>query len=124
MGKVYSMMFFPQEEILKKHTNWEPSDHVEEFVNLAKELMFVAQGDPKAPVTTLNLINKINEHVHNASKFETIVFWTPEQLSVIQALEEVRYLFLDAFYSTGKSILLMYVANYWSKSISKFFDRM
>ena len=41
------------------------------------------------------------------------MFWTSEQLSVIQAIH-IQYLLLDAFYGTGKSVILQYFATYWS----------
>ena len=37
-----------------------------------------------------------------------------EQLSLIQA-EELLYVFLDAFYSTGKSEILKFIAKLWIK---------
>ena len=106
-----------EKEIMKSHgtpNQWEPEDHVQEFVDLIKELMFIAQGDPYAPVTESSLINKIAKHVKDASSFENIFFWTLDQLSVIQALL-IRYLFLDAFYSTGKSVILKCIAKHWIK---------
>ena len=96
-----------EEEISKKNENWNPGDHVEEFVELAKQVLFVAQGDPFAPVTGSNIINKTVKHVNLASAVENIIFWTLQQLSVVEAMN-VLFLILDAFYSTGKSEILKY----------------
>ena len=41
-------------------------------------------------------------------------FLSPQSLSVIEALQ-LAYVFLDAFYSTGKSEILKYVAKYWEE---------
>lgn len=30
---------------------WKPAEHVQEFIELSKQLMFISQGDPSAPVT-------------------------------------------------------------------------
>ena len=96
-----------EEEVMNKHENWNPSDHIEEFIELVKNLLFIAQGDPYAPVTKSNIITKTTKHVHCASNVENIFLWTPEQLSLIQALN-LLYIFLNAFYSTGKTEVLKY----------------
>ena len=101
-------------DIALAHDNWDPSKHIEEFLEIAKQILFIAQGDLFAPVTGSSLIDKIAGHVHDSSSFENIFFWTLEQLSVIEALQ-LAYVFLDAFYSTGKSEILKYVAKYWEK---------
>ena len=95
------------EEVAKKNDDWNPADHVEEFVELAKQVLFIAQGDPFAPVTGSNLINKTVKHVKLASTIENIFFWTLQQLSIVDAMN-VLYMILDAFYSTGKSEILKY----------------
>ena len=79
-----------------------------DFVELAKQLMFIAQGDPCAPVTESNEVNKIVDHVNAASTFENLMFWTREQLSITQALC-LLFVFLDAFYSTGKTTILKHM---------------
>ena len=84
------------------------------FVELAKQLMFIAQGDPCAPVTESNEVNKIVDHVNAASTFENLMFWTREQLSITQALC-LLFVFLDAFYSTGKTTILKHMAKHWGK---------
>ena len=58
-------------------------------------------------MTKTGIIKKTTEHVERAGNFENIIYWTPEQLSVIQALN-MPYVILDGFYSTGKSELLKY----------------
>ena len=83
--------------------------------------MFVVQGDSKAPVTGCNLVKKIGDHVNAASTLEGILFWTPQQLSVTNAVH-LHYVFLDAFYSTGKSFTLQFICNHWSNEIGKLFE--
>ena len=107
---------------IQKNENWEPSQNISYFVELAKHLMFVAQGDPKAPVTGCNLVRKIDDHVNAASSFEGILFWTPQQLSLTNAVN-LRYMLLDAFYGTGKSFVLQFISNHWSKEIGKLFNQ-
>ena len=105
------------EQATKLNRSWSLADHLDEFVNLIKNLLFIAQGNPKAPVTDSNMINKIHEHVTKASTFQNIlfwIFWTPEQFAVINELY-VPYVFLDAFYSTGKSSMLQYITKHWSQ---------
>ena len=94
-----------EKEIAQSHENWEPSEHVEEFVEVAKQILFIAQGDPFAPVTGSGIIKKTNAHILRASTFQSIMHWTPQQLSVIQALS-MAYVVFDGFYSTGKSEIL------------------
>ena len=96
-----------EEEVSKKHGNWIPADHVEEFVELAKQVLFIAQGDPFAPVTGSNIINKTDKHVKLASSVANIFFWNLQQLTILNA-RNVLFLVLDAFYSTGKSEILKY----------------
>ena len=103
---------------IQKNNNWVQSEHISEFMELAKHFMFVAQGDSKAPVTGCNLIKKIDNQVNSASTFEGILFWTPQQLSVTNAVH-LPYVFLDAFYSTGKSFTLQYISKHWSNEIGK-----
>jgi hypothetical protein len=104
-----------EEEVAKKNENWNPADHVEEFVELAKQVLFIAQGDPFAPVTGSNIINKTVKHVTLASTVENIFFWTLQQLTIVDAMN-ILFLILDAFYSTGKSEILKY---YCKKQIKK-----
>ena len=105
-------------DTIQKNKNWIPSEHISEFVELAKQFMFVVQGDSKAPVTGCNLVKKINNHVNAASTFEGILFWTPQQLSITTAVH-LPYVFLDAFYSTGKSYTLQFISKWWSNEIGK-----
>ena len=92
---------------LLNHQNWIPEDHIQEFINLAKETLFIAQGDPHAPVTEKNVIEKTLQHIERVSHVERILFWTSDQLSLTQA-ENLQYVVLDGFYSTGKSSVLQY----------------
>ena len=93
--------------------HWVPSDHVVEFIELAKELLFIVQGNPKAPVTPSNLVNKISDHIKTAGSCENIIFWNLEQLSLTEAIE-LLFVVFDAFYSVGKSEILKYIAKKWS----------
>ena len=105
------------EQATQLNRSWSLADHLDEFVKLIKNLLFIAQGNPKAPVTDSNIVNKIHEHVTKASTFQNIlfwIFWTPEQFAVINELY-VPYVFLDAFYSTGKSSMLQYITKHWSQ---------
>ena len=103
-----------EEEIAMSHENWNPSEHIKEFIEIAKNLMFIAQGDPFAPVTDSSLVDKISNHVLDSSSFENTFFWSLEQLSLIDAIG-LCFVFLDAFYSTGKSLILKYMAEFWSR---------
>ena len=94
-----------EDEVDKLHENWNPADHINEFVDIATHLLFIAQGDPRAPVTSSNVIDKTVKHVERASRLEYIFHWTPDQLSLVQALE-LSYVLIDAFYSTGKTEVL------------------
>ena len=96
-----------EDEVDKLQENWNPADHINEFVDIATHLLFVVQGDSRAPVTRSNIIDKTVKHVERASKLEYIFHWTPDQLSLVQALE-LSYVLIDAFYSTGKTEVLKY----------------
>lgn len=98
-----------EEKVAAKNPNWKPEEHVHEFVELVKQILFIAQGDPYAPVTGSGIIDKIVQHLECASSAENIFFWTLDQLSIVQAVD-LLFLFLDAFYSTGKTIILKYYA--------------
>ena len=100
--------------LLLDHGKWIPDENVADFVELAKELMFIAQGDPCAPVTESSEVNKIADKVNSASTFQNLMFWTREQLSITQALC-LLFVFLDAFYSTGKTAILKHMAKHWNK---------
>ena len=98
-----------EEVVAKKHQSWVPSDHVQEFGDITKEILFVAQGDPYAPVTGEYIINKTIEHVEKASSLANTILWTPEQLALIQENpENLPHVLFDNFYSTGKSRILRY----------------
>ena len=89
------------------HQNWIPEDHVHEFIDLAKETLFIAQGDPLAPVTEKNVVDKTLKHIERVSHVERVLLWTPDQLSLTEA-KNLNYVVLDGFYSTGKSSVLTY----------------
>ena len=93
--------------VIQSHENWNPSDHLEEFVEICKQLLFIAQGDPYAPVTGSNIVAKTLQHMLRASDVESIFLWTLEQLSLVEAMN-LFYVLIDASYSTGKTEVLKY----------------
>ena len=97
-----------EEVVLRQENIWKPEDHVKEFVELAKEMLFIAQGDPYAPVTQSNVIDKTSQYIELAGSAKSVFFWTNEQLPIIHACQTIQFLVLDAFYSTGKSEVLRY----------------
>ena len=99
-----------EEEVSKRNQSWKPKEHVQEFVDLIKQVLFICQGDPFAPVTGSNIINKTVQYVERAGRLKNIFFWTLDQLSIVQAME-ILFVLLDSFYSTGKTIILKYHAN-------------
>merc|ERR1711860_438006 len=87
--------------------HWTPNeDRVKEFVNVAKFILFEAQGQHKAPLTKEKLTEKVDEDLDKASAPENILFWTPQQLSIVQAMD-IDWMFLMAYYGCGKTILLI-----------------
>ena len=82
-----------------------------EFVSVAKVLLFQTQGHPLAPLTKQKQIKKIDQALDLASAPENIFFWTPEQLSIVQAMD-VDWMFLMGYYGCGKTILLIERAEY------------
>ena len=90
---------------------WLPNQHISEFVSVAKVLLFQTQGHPLAPLTKQKQIKKIDQALDLASAPENIFFWTPEQLSIVQAMD-VDWMFLMGYYGCGKTILLIERAEY------------
>ena len=91
---------------------WNPTqDRIKEFVEVAKHLLFIAQGNQKAPLIKQRLIEKVEEDLDKSSTAENIFFWTPQQLSVVEAMQ-INYMFLMGYYGTGKTILLVERAEY------------
>ena len=91
---------------------WTPNeDRVKEFVNVAKFILFEAQGHHKAPLTKQVLIEKVDKDLEKASAPENILFWTPEQLSIVQAMDN-KWMLLMSYYGCGKTILLIERAEY------------
>ena len=105
-----------EEEIAKSHEEiWIPSNHIEEFVELMKLVMFKAQGNSCAPVTMSNIVDLTEKHVLKAgTPFAEMFFWTLEQLSLVQA-HDLKYVYLDAFYSCGKTEALKHLAKHWNE---------
>ena len=85
---------------------WFRNDHVKEFKDIAKKVLFIAQGDENAPVTKDNLDKNLAEFVEVAGEPENIWFWSPQQLCINQANHLDRVIF-TSFYSTGKTKLMM-----------------
>lgn len=126
-----------EEEVAKKNENWNPADHVEEFVELAKQVLFIDQGDRFAPVTGSNIINKTVKHLNLASTVENIFYWTqqlsfvfrfwakrpgsqvetvPEPMISHLKLMNILYCIFDDFCSMGGSRnILSYLAKRWEK---------
>ena len=94
-----------------ENKTWEPSEHVEEFIELFKELVFIAQGNAYAPVTDSAISKQTSKDIDKAGTLENICFWTPDQLSIADAVE-MEFVFLNSFYSTGKTTLLKHRAKY------------
>ena len=88
--------------IIESHQSWDPSKHVDEFIDLSQELLFIAQGNPLAPVTGSKIVEATCKAIDDVSTVKNIFFWTIQQLDIIQA--ELLFVLLDAFYSTGKTI--------------------
>ena len=104
-----------EEVVAKKHQSWVPSDHVQEFGDITKEILFVAQGDPYAPVTGEYIINKTIEHVEKASSLDNTILWTPEQLAL---QENPRQDFKITYsYTTSSPQLIRLVVKNSSKPI-------
>ena len=107
-----------EQEIFQVNKDWNPKDHVSEFIELFKQLVFIAQGNPYAPVTASALLKKISSNVDKTGTPENIFFWTPGQLVIADAVA-MNFMFLDAFYSTGKTVLLKYRARYLDREKKK-----
>ena len=90
-----------EEKVAAKNPNWKPEAHVHEFVELVKQILFIAQGDPYAPVTGSGIIDKIVQHLEHASSAENTFFWTLDQLSIVQAVE-LLFCFLMLFIQLEK----------------------
>ena len=107
-----------EQEIFQVNKDWDPKNHVSEFIELFKQLVFIAQGNPYAPVTASALLKKTSNDIDKAGTPENIFFWTPGQLVIADAVA-MNFMFLDAFYSTGKTVLLKYRARYLGKEKKK-----
>ena len=94
-----------------RNKQWIPNQHVEEFVSVAKVLLFEAQGHPQAPLSRTKQIEKIDEELDAASAPENIFFWTPEQLSIVHAMDK-NFMLLMGYYGCGKTVLLIERAEY------------
>ena len=94
--------------------DWNPANHTEDFIELNKELMYMTQGHHEAPVTKSNLFKNVVKNIDKSGTVENILFWTPQQLSVINAMNE-RFMIFYSFYGTGKTLLLKERAKYLLK---------
>ena len=86
-------------------TNWNPKVHVNEFKELSKQFMYEAQGNPEAPITGAKFVRQVSEEIDKASTFQNIWFWSPQQLTIINAIEE-NWMVMIAYYGTGKTSIL------------------
>ena len=86
-----------EKDIDIENKTWEPSEHVEEFIELFKELVFIAQGNPYAPVTDSAITKQTSKDIDKAGTSENICFWTPDQLSIADTVE-MEFVFLNSFY--------------------------
>ena len=61
------------------------------------------------------IVAKISESVDKTDKASddvtNIIFWTPQQQSILNNRHKLKYVVLDSFYSTGKTILLKFHAS-------------
>ena len=84
---------------------WIPEEHISEFISICKNLFFTAQGNVEAPVTQRNIMKKINEDIEKSSEAKFVYFWTPSQMSIVDAMNQPFMMFLG-FYGVGKTLLL------------------
>ena len=87
---------------------WNPLEHLLDFIELIKEIMFIAQGDPKAPVTQAMQVNKLSQNID-----KNMIFWTPEQLNILNSNSD--FCLLMAYYGCGKTWCLIERAKYLLK---------
>ena len=84
---------------------WNHVDHQVEFVEIAKQLLFVAQGNPGAPVTRDKVVEKTITVLDKGSELENIFFWTPQQKSAVESMGQ-PHMVLFGYYGTGKTLIL------------------
>ena len=97
--KIYAHQYNNQSNIL------EIRDRSVEFVEIAKQLLFCAQGNPEAPVTRNKVLQKTIAVLDEGSEVENIFFWTPGQKSAVESMEQ-RFMVLFGYYGTGKTLIL------------------
>ena len=85
--------------------DWQASDHLGEFALICQELFYESQGDKGAPTCPTKMLNKLSLSMDKASVPENIFFWSPDQLSIKNAMNE-RFMVLMSYYGCGKTILL------------------
>ena len=84
---------------------WVPGEHISEFIELCKNIFFTAQGNILAPVTSISSLKKINDEIEKTSEAKFVLFWTPSQMSIVDAMNQPFMMFLG-FYGVGKTLLL------------------
>ena len=104
-SSIPSKLFNIDHKMAESHPDWNPQDHVNDFVELTKQLMFTFQGNPEAPILNSKVIERIGQEMDQACTIENIFFWTPEQLSILNAINE-DFMVLFAYYGCGKTLLL------------------
>ena len=104
-SSIPSKLFNIDHKMAASHPDWNPQDHVNDFVELTKQLMFTFQGNPEAPILNSKVIERIGQEMDQACTIENIFFWTPEQLLILNAINE-DFMVLFAYYGCGKTLLL------------------
>ena len=98
-----------------ENRSWVPEEHLYEFIEICKSLFFTAQGKVDAPVTQRNINKKINEEIEKTSEAKYVFFWTPNQMSIVNAMDQPFMMFLG-FYGVGKTLLLKKRLNHLIKN--------
>ena len=93
---------------------WNSEIHINDFVEISKHLLYRAQGHKEAPISGASMVKKVSEHLDKASIPENIFFWTPDQMSIVQAMH-IDWMCLIGWYGVGKTIILIERAEQLSK---------
>ena len=136
-GNIKTGMKVIEAQLNTENPGWNPEDHVKEFVELSKQIMFEAQGNPEAPINAAKITTAISSNIDRAigvsslrpeitdeptgpkkkkenikvNPTKSIFFWTPEQLSIMDAINE-NFMVLMGYYGCGKTLLLKERAKY------------
>ena len=91
------------ENEIKSSRQWDPKEHLDEFKDICKTFFYVVQGDKRAPVTQRNEMKNALKAMDKASTPDSLIFWTPMQLSALEVLDH-RFMMIFGYYGTGKTI--------------------